>query len=97
MQKDLGVVSPYNTYLNAGLPPGPICTVDGSTLDVVLNAPKTDYLYFVANADLRGGSSFSSNYDQHLKLAHEYQDSLTAFLKRKAEKKAADSANVQPR
>lgn len=97
MQKDLLMPSPYNTYLNEGLPPGPICTVDGTSIDAVLNAPQTDYLYFVANADLRGGSTFSSNYSDHLKLAHEYQDSLTAFLKRKAEKKAADSISRQLR
>jgi UPF0755 protein len=76
--------SPYNTYIHAGLPPGPICTVSGKTIDAVLDAPKTDYLYFVADADLRGGSSFSSTIEQHQKLAKEYQDSLTVFLKRKA-------------
>jgi UPF0755 protein len=91
--KHLEFKSPYNTYLNAGLPPGPICTVAGSYIDAVLNAPPTDYLYFVANADLEGGSTFNSTYEQHLKSAHEYQDSLTAFLKRKAAKKAKDSAD----
>lgn len=91
--KHLEFQSPYNTYLHTGLPPGPICTVGGNTIDAVLNAPPTDYLYFVANANLEGGSSFSSTYDQHLKLAHLYQDSLTAFLKRKAAKKLQDSTD----
>lgn len=84
MYSHLKYESPYNTYLHTGLPPGPICTVSGKTIDEVLDAPKTDYLYFVADADLRGGSSFSSTIEQHQKLAKEYQDSLTAFLQRKA-------------
>ena len=45
------VVSPYNTYTNKGLPPGPICTPQLETIDAVLDSPKTDYLYFVANSD----------------------------------------------
>jgi UPF0755 protein len=50
----------------------------------VLNAPKTDYIFFVANADLRGGSTFTTNLSDHNKAARLYQDSLTAWLKRKA-------------
>jgi UPF0755 protein len=84
MYSHLKYESPYNTYLHTGLPPGPICTVTGKTIDEVLDAPKTDFLYFVADADLRGGSSFSSTIEQHQKLAKAYQDSLTAFLQRKA-------------
>jgi UPF0755 protein len=89
---DLMVASPYNTYRNAGLPPGPICTPSPATIDAVLNAPKTDYLFFVANADLMGGSTFTSTLAEHSKAAKEYQDSLTEWLKRKAAKqKASDS------
>lgn len=76
--------SPYNTYINRGLPPGPICTPAKATIDAVLDAPKTDYLFFVANADLRGGSTFTTNLADHNKAAKIYQDSLTAWLKRKA-------------
>lgn len=79
--------SPYNTYLHTGLPPGPICTVNGKTIDAVLNAPKTDYLFFVADADLKGGSSFSSNFAQHQILAKRYQDSLSVYLRKKTEQK----------
>ena len=46
--------SPYNTYLNKGLPPGRYCTPSAGTLNAVINAPKTDYMYFVANSDLNG-------------------------------------------
>lgn len=84
----LKTVSPYNTYLNKGLPPGPICIPSLATLDAVLEAPATNYLYFVAKADLSGGSVFNADYNAHLKAADEYQDSLQAWLARKAAKKA---------
>lgn len=68
--------SPYNTYLNKGLPPGPICTPSISTIDAVLNAPTTDFLFFVAKPDLNGLSNFSADYNTHLKYAKLYQDAL---------------------
>ena len=84
----LQVASPYNTYRNAGLPPGPICTPSPVTIDAVLNAPETNYLYFVANADLMGGSTFTTNFADHTKAAKLYQDSLNAWLERKAAREA---------
>ncbi|TAD85644.1 MAG: endolytic transglycosylase MltG [Bacteroidetes bacterium] len=81
--------SAYNTYLNGGLPPGAICTPSPATIDAVLDAPKTDYIFFVADADLRGGSTFTTNLTDHSRAARVYQDSLTAFLKRKALKAKA--------
>jgi len=75
-EKYLLTESPYNTYRNKGLPPGPICTPLPETIDEVLNSPKTDYLYFVAKSDLSGGSVFSSNYTDHMKYAKEYQQAL---------------------
>ncbi|HET9744400.1 MAG TPA: endolytic transglycosylase MltG [Chitinophagaceae bacterium] len=71
-EKHLTVQSPYNTYMNAGLPPGPVCTPQPETIDMVLNAPQTDYLYFVANSDFSGTHVYSKNYDDHLKLAKEF-------------------------
>jgi UPF0755 protein len=82
-EKYLQIESPYNTYRNLGLPPGPICTPSASTIDAVLNAPKTDYLFFVADADLKGGSHFSSNYAEHLQYAKAYQQALTIYLEKK--------------
>ena len=75
-EKYLTVLSPYNTYANKGLPPGPICTPSPETLEEVINAPKTDYMYFVANSDLNGGSVFTSNYEDHMKYAKLYQEAL---------------------
>ncbi len=71
------VVSPYNTYSNKGLPPGPICTPQLGTIDAVLDAPETNYLYFVANSDFSNTHIFTSNYDDHMKYARLYQKELT--------------------
>ncbi len=68
--------SPYNTYRNKGLPPGPISTPSRKTIDAVLDAPKTNYLYFVASPKLDGTHDFSATYDEHLKKARLYQKEL---------------------
>ncbi|HEV2204899.1 MAG TPA: endolytic transglycosylase MltG [Candidatus Acidoferrales bacterium] len=54
---DLRINSPYNTYEHRGLPPGPIANPGEAALKAALNPAKTDYLYFVANA--QGGHYFS--------------------------------------
>ena len=68
--------SPYNTYRNVGLPPGPICTPTGNTIDAILDAPATDYLYFCAREDLKGYSNFAATYAAHLVNAKKYQEAL---------------------
>ena len=75
-EKYLSNPSPYNTYKRKGLPPGPICTPSPKTIDIVLNAPATNYLFFVATADFSGHSHFSSNFTEHSKYAKEYQKAL---------------------
>jgi UPF0755 protein len=75
-QKYLGIESPYNTYKNKGLPPGPICTPSRGTIDAVLESPQTNYLYFVAKSDLSGTHVFTENYNEHMKYAREYQKVL---------------------
>ena len=72
--KHLVFQSPYNTYINEGLPPGPVCTAQPETIDIVLNAPQTDYLYFVANSDFSGTHIYTSNYDDHLKFAKKFAE-----------------------
>ena len=88
------VNSPYNTYMHAGLPPGPICSVDGNTIDAVLNAPKTEYIFFVAEPGLTGSSYFSSTLAEHSQHAKIYQQWLGEYLKKKAaqDKAKKDSA-----
>lgn len=75
--------SPYNTYRNKGLPPGPICTPSTKCIDIVLNAPKTDYLFFVAKADMSGFHHFSNTYAEHDRYAKEYQKALDEYMARK--------------
>ncbi len=74
--KYLTVPSPYNTYMNPGLPPGPICTPSRETIEAVLNAPDTRYLYFVAKPDFSGYSHFAETFAEHLQYAREYQKAL---------------------
>lgn len=74
--KHLATPSPFNTYRNKGLPPGPICTPQEATVDAVLNAPQTDYIYFVASPAFDGTHDFSANYEDHMKLAKQYQEAL---------------------
>lgn len=81
--KHLAVESPYNTYKYRGLPPGPICTPSQVTIDAVLNAPKTDYLFFVAKSDFSGYHHFSNNFAEHDRYAREYQRALDALIKNK--------------
>jgi UPF0755 protein len=74
--KHLTYDSPFNTYINAGLPPGPICTPSTKTIDAVLNAPQTDYIYFVARPDWSGLSNFTHSDEEHMKNAKKYQHFL---------------------
>ena len=63
---DLKIKGDYNTYTKKGLPISPICNPGKKSILAVLHPAKTDYLYFVANADL-SGHIFSDNYKDHLK------------------------------
>lgn len=85
-EKYLTNPSPYNTYKKAGLPPGPICTPAPKTIDLVLNAPNTNYYYFVAKADFSGYHHFSATYEEHNKFAKEYQLKLDEYQAKKINK-----------
>jgi UPF0755 protein len=82
--KYLMVESPYNTYMNTGLPPGPICTPSLATLDAVLQSPQTNYLYFVAKSDFSGRHVYTETYEQHLKVAKEFQKALDIEQQKRA-------------
>ncbi len=71
--------SPFNTYYVKGLPPGPICTPSSKTIDAVLNAPVTNYLFFVARPDWSGLSNFTSSYEEHQVNARNYQHFLDSI------------------
>ncbi len=65
LYKDLEIESPYNTYRNQGIPPGPIFMPDVSAIDAVLNPEKHDYYYFVANVENFGYHKFAKTLSQH--------------------------------
>lgn len=69
--KDLQIPSPYNTYLNLGLPPGPIANPGHASLQAALHPTQTDFLYYVAKKD--GYHEFAKTYAEHLKNVKLYQ------------------------
>jgi len=72
--------SMHNTYQHTGLPPGPICSPSMNTIDAVLNAPETNYIFFVAKPDFSGYSNFASTYEAHLQFAKAYQQALDILI-----------------
>ncbi|HEY9220146.1 MAG TPA: endolytic transglycosylase MltG [Lutibacter sp.] len=74
--KDLDINSPYNTYKNTGLPPGPISMPDISSIEAVLNPANHDYYYMCASVTTFGTHEFAKTLDQHNKNAAKYQQWL---------------------
>lgn len=68
---DLQTPTPYNTYMNAGLPPGPICSPGAASLRAAVKPAKTDALYFVARGD--GKHQFSATLEEHNAAVNKYQ------------------------
>ena len=69
--EDLQVDSPYNTYVNGGLPPGPIANPGLASLEAVAHPAQTSYLYFVARND--GSHVFAETLEEHLRNVEKYQ------------------------
>lgn len=73
LYKDLEIESPYNTYRNTGLPPGPIAMPDISSIEAVLNYEDHDYYYFAGDPSRPGYHKFAKTNRQHNINAQEYQ------------------------
>jgi len=76
LNKHLEIDSPYNTYKNSGLPPGPINFPSKKSIISVLNYEEHDYLYFAAKPDFSGYHNFSKTHYQHIRNAQKYQQAL---------------------
>ncbi len=69
--EDTQIESPYNTYQNSGLPPGPIASPGKASIKAALEPEDHDYLYFVSKQDGSGRHVFSSSYEDHLRAKRE--------------------------
>jgi UPF0755 protein len=74
--KHTSVKSPYNTYLNKGLPPGPICLPPAEVIDAVLDYDDHDFIYFCAKEDSSGMHNFAVSYEEHKINAENYRKYL---------------------
>lgn len=83
LKKHLEIDSPYNTYMYAGLPPGPISCPPKSCLEAVLNPGKHNYLFFCADPSLNGSHLFASTYSEHMNNARAFQAALSEKLRNK--------------
>ncbi len=76
LNKYLVFNSPYNTYLNTGLPPGPIMMPSVSAVKAVLNYKKHNYIYMCVKDDFSGYHNYATNMADHLVNAHKFHEAL---------------------
>jgi UPF0755 protein len=92
---DLALPSPYNTYVRAGLPPGPIANPGRASLEAALDPAATEYLYFVADA--QGGHIFSATLDRHSEAVARYRRSTAANSRKTPAKTSPKPKNAGSR
>ena len=76
MHQHLTANSPYNTYRNEGLPPGPICIPSLASIEAVLHFTTHPYIYMCAKEDFSGTHNFAATYAEHLQNAKKYSEAL---------------------
>ena len=79
LHKHLKYRSPFNTYLNRGLPPAPICIPSIDAIDAVLNYTEHKYLYFCARPELDGRHNFACTLSEHNANAQKYAKAIDAL------------------
>lgn len=80
--KNLLIPSPFNTYRNKGLPPGPICMPNASAIDAVLHPANHDYLYFVADPSSPGYHIYAHTLAEQIKNAQKYRSWIDSLQKK---------------
>ncbi len=78
---DLRIQSPYNTYLNKGLPPGPICNPSRGSINAAMHPSDSEYLYFVA--DGYGAHKFAKNFKEQLQNINLYRKTIKKIISAK--------------
>jgi UPF0755 protein len=78
LNKHLRISSPYNTYMNSGLPPGPIGMPSISAIDAVLNYENHNFIYMCAKEDFSGYHNFATTLAEHNVNARKFQQALNA-------------------
>jgi UPF0755 protein len=91
-RSDYSYPSPYNTYVNDGLPPGPICSPGMTALKSAVAPAKTEYLYFVADAS--GGHAFSRTFEEHLQAIAAFRHNRAEAEARSVEEASSGSGSV---
>lgn len=75
-EQQLATSSPYNTYANKGLPPGPINSPGEAAIEAALAPAEGDWLYFVTVNPVTGETRFTADYDEFLEFKREFQRNL---------------------
>ncbi len=86
LYEHLKVDDPYNTYIYAGLPPGPIRLPSVATIDAVLNAENHNYIFMCAHPDFNGTHNFAVTLAEHNRNAAKYHVALRKWLAKKNQK-----------
>jgi UPF0755 protein len=81
LNRDTKIESPYNTYLNTGLPIGPLCIPSIAAIDSCLYGATYPYIYFCAKSDLTPKHDFAITLDEHNKNAQRFHRALNQYSK----------------